>query len=370
MSSERPRPPASPTISEVAAAAGVGRATVARSLGNYGSVSEATRSHVLAVAARLGYRVNSLARSMTTGVTKTLGVVLADVANPFFAGVLRGLSDAAKQEGYDILVLSTNEELSEEKAAVGLLLDKQVDGLIVASAATRNDDLAHLQAVRERGVPIVLIDRLLAGFDADSVVINNREAAREAVATLIEAGHTRIGFVWGPVTVQPAEDLEAMRSVLDGALWSDGERLRGYLDALADADLEFDTSLVTHVIKTETQATRAVSGMLALAEPPTAFFTTETDATVGTLRALRNRRLRCPDDVSLLGFDDTPWADVMEPPLSMVAQPMRDVGARAAELLIARIHGGDDEPLVHEVLPAQMVERGSVRKRKPTLLPR
>ncbi|WP_104167746.1 LacI family DNA-binding transcriptional regulator [Arthrobacter sp. SX1312] len=368
MTSDRPRPTSSPTISEVAAAAGVGRATVARSLGGYGSVSEPTRAHVLAVAARLGYRANTLARSMTTGVTKTLGVVLADIANPFFAGVLRGLSDTAKREGYDLLVLSTNEKLAEEQAAVGLLLDKQVDGLVIASAATAGDDLSHLLVARERNTPLVLIDRLVSGFDADSVVINNREAAREAVTTMIDAGHTRIGFVWGPVTVQPAEDLGTMRSVIAGALWSDGERLSGYLDALLEAGIEFDTSLVTHVLKTEGQAARAVSGMLALAQPPTAFFTTETDATVGTLRALRTRGLRYPDDVSLLGFDDTPWAAVMDPPLTMVAQPMQEVGARAAAIVIGRIKG-DDSDVVHDVLPARLVQRHSVQHRAVRALP-
>jgi len=347
-----------PTISEVAAAAGVGRATVARTLGNYGSVSDATRAKVLRAAERLGYRANSLARSMSTGVTKTLGIVLADVANPFFSGVLGGISETATRAGYDAITVSTDEKLELERDAVSVLLAKQVDGLVVASAAGRNDDVSHLSNAIDRGIPVVLIDRLVDGLDVDSVVIDNREAARAAVTSLIHNGHSRIAFAWGPVTLSPATDLQQMHSILDAALWSDGERLRGYLDALDEAGIPFDTALVTHVLKNEKQATRAVGGMLSLADPPTAIFTTETEATVGALHALRNHQLSILKDVSLIGFDDSPWAAVMEPPLTMIQQPMRELGATAAQRLLARIEGDSSAPTKH-VLPSMLIARSS-----------
>ena len=347
-----------PTISEVAAAAGVGRATVARTLGNYGSVSDATRAKVLRAAERLGYQANTLARSMSTGITKTLGIVLADVANPFFSGVLRGISEAARQAGYDAIILSTDEKLELERDAIRVLLAKQVDGLVVASAAGRSDDVSHLSNAIERGIPVVLIDRLVDGLDIDSVVIDNREASRAAVSSMIQNGHRRIAFAWGPVTLSPATDLQQMHSILDEALWSDGERLRGYLDALEEAGIPFDTALVTHVLKNERQATRAVGGMLALADPPTAIFTTETEATVGALRALQTHNLRILKDVSLIGFDDSPWAAVMEPPLTMIQQPMRELGATAAQQLLARIGGDTSEPKKH-VLPSTLLARSS-----------
>lgn len=350
---------AAPTITEVAAAAGVGRATVARTLGNYGSVSAATRAKVMRAAERLGYMPNTLARSMTTGITKTLGVVLADVANPFFSGVLKGISDTAKLSGYDAIILSTDEKLDLERDAIRLLLAKQVDGLVVASAAGRSDDVSHLSDAMERGIPVVLIDRLVDGLDTDSVVIDNREAARSAVASLIQHGHRRIAFAWGPVTLSPATGLQEMHALLDEALWSDGERLRGYLDALEEAGIPFDTSLVTHVLKNEAQAARAISGMLALVDPPTAIFTTETEATVGALHALRGRKLRVLDDVSLIGFDDSSWAAVMEPPLTMIQQPMRELGTAAAQQLLSRI-GGDDSAVARTVLPSVLVARSSV----------
>lgn len=356
---ENHRNPASPTISEVAAAAGVGRATVARTLGGYGSVSDSTRDRVMRAAKQLGYRPNAIARSMTTGETKTLGVVLADVGNPFFAGVLKAFTDTVRQHGYDVLVLSTDEDLTKEADAIGVLVDKHVDGIVLASAASRDTPPPHLELVRSRSIPIVLIDRLFDGIDMDTVVINNREASREAVAVLIARGHRRIGFVWGPVTVEPATGPAAMDKIIAHSLSSDGERLRGYLDALDQAGIEFDTSLVTHVLKNEQQATRAVLGMLSLADPPTAIFATESDALVGTIRALRQRGLSYPGDVSLIGFDDSSWATVMSPPLSMVAQPLHQLGSLTAECLIDRI-GGSTTPVASHVLEATFVPRESV----------
>ncbi|MDN4614059.1 LacI family DNA-binding transcriptional regulator [Leifsonia sp. F6_8S_P_1B] len=358
MSTERERTP-SPTISEVAEAAGVGRATVARTLGGYGSVSPKTRDRILAAAKELGYRPNSIARSMTTGETRTLGVVLADVGNPFFAGVLRGISDAAREAGYDVIVLSTDESVEQEAAAIEVLVDKQVDGIALAPAAGRRETLPHLDVVAKRGIPLVLLDRLVDTVAADAVVINNREASREAVEALIAQGHRRIGFVWGPVTNEPAADADDLRRILDHALWSDGERLLGYLDALERAGIPFDTSLVTHVLKNEQQATRAVLGMLALSDAPTAIFATETDALTGALRAMRQRGLLCPEDISLIGFDDSSWASVMTPPMSVVAQPMHRLGVLTAECLLARV-AGSDAPVATHVLEASFIARDSV----------
>ncbi|MFT4232814.1 MAG: LacI family DNA-binding transcriptional regulator [Leucobacter sp.] len=329
----------SPTISEVAAAAGVGRATAARTLGGYGYVSAEMRERVLAAAERLGYRANQLARSVSTGVSHTIGVVVADISNPFFGGVVRGVSEIASARGFDALVISTYERLEDEVAAVNVLVDKRVDGIILSSAACDPAATAHLQLARDQGIPLVLLDRLIPGLDLDAVVIDNRTAARTATTELIKAGHTRIGFVWGPPIV---ERPRFRRELVDAAarnLWSDGERLMGYLDALDDSGLPVDPELVTVGPKTEEHAYEEVARMLELPAPPTAFFCTETDAVTGTLHVLRESRIAIPDQVSVIGFDDSSWAAVMDPPLTMVEQPMLDLGRRAADLLLARIDG-------------------------------
>ncbi|WP_307861158.1 LacI family DNA-binding transcriptional regulator [Microbacterium sp. SD291] len=357
MTNERAAPP---TISEVAAEAGVGRSTAARTLGGYGYVSPEVRERVLAAAERIGYRTNALARSMSTGVTHTIGVIVADIANPFFGGVVRGISDASRTRGFDTLVLSTYEKLAEEIAATDVLIDKRVDGMIIASAALDPASADHILQARSRGIPVILVDRVVRGLHLDAVVIDNRTASREAVARLIAAGHRRVGFVWGPPL---AERPSRRRDFIDVAarnLSTDGERLQGYLDALDDEGIAFDPELVMVGPKDEERAEAEATRMLGLADAPTAMFCTETDAVTGTLRAIRAAGLHVGSDVSLIGFDDSSWAAVMEPPLTMIEQPMLALGERAAEALLEMIDGGADSVRVH-TLETRLIERASVQ---------
>ncbi|MEJ6555405.1 LacI family DNA-binding transcriptional regulator [Microbacterium esteraromaticum] len=356
MTSERSAPP---TISEVAIEAGVGRSTAARTLGGYGYVSPELRERVLAAADRIGYRANALARSMSTGVSHTIGVIVADLANPFFGGVVRGISDAAHERGSDTVVISTNEHLSEEVAATNVLIDKRVDGIIIASAAVDAASATHIEQARDHGIPVVLVDRAIPGLGLDAVVIDNRAAARGAVERLIAAGHRRIGFVWGPPVPERPRRRREMIDAAARSLWTDGERLQGYLDALDDEGIVFDADLVMVGEKTEAHALQEVGRMLAMTDPPTALFCTETDALTGSLRALREARLRVAADVSLIGFDDSSWATVMEPPLTMIEQPMLALGTRAAEVLFAAVEGQDSRGELH-TLDTRLIERESV----------
>lgn len=366
MTVERARGANRATISDVAAEAGVGRASAARTLGNYGAVSPALRQRVLEAAEKLGYRTNTLARSVSTGVSHTLGVVVADIGNPFFAGVVRGISDASRAAGFDTIVLSTLESVAEEQAAVGVLLDKRVDGIILSTAVVGRDSISHLQAAEQQGIPIVLVDRTVSGLDLDTVVVDNRESSRRAVEQLIQAGHSRIGFVWGPTMPTPPSTRRELLAAVSAALWTDGERLRGYLDALDDARIAFDSTLVMTGEKSEQGAKENVERMLSAPDRPTALFCTETDSITGTLRAMRKLALSYPDDVSLIGFDDSSWAAVMSPPLSMIEQPMLKMGMLATERLLARINGEQITPAIH-TLESRMMPRASVTP--PTVRP-
>jgi LacI family transcriptional regulator len=359
MTAERVRGTLPPTISEVAAEAGVGRASAARTLGNYGYVSPELRERVLAAAEKLGYRANALARSVSTGVSHTLGVIVADIGNPFFAGVVRGISDTSRASGFDTIVLSSHEDLDEERAALGVLMDKRVDGIVIASAAVNPKEAKHIQEAMDDGFPVVLVDRSLEHLAADAVVIDNRDAARHAVESLIAAGHRRIGFVWGPSSTRPVATRRALLAAANKSLWTDSERLRGYLDALDDAGIVFDADLVMVGVKTEATAAEAAAAMLRLPNPPTALLCTENDAMTGVLRAVRATGLKYPRDISLIGFDDSSWAAVMDPALTMIEQPMLRLGALSAERLLARIKGEDPEPEVH-TLESRFIERESV----------
>ncbi|OPG07888.1 LacI family DNA-binding transcriptional regulator [Microbispora sp. GKU 823] len=347
------------TISEVAAEAGVGRATAARTLGGYGHVSPELRQRVLAAAEKLGYRANALARSMSTGVSHTIGVIVADIGNPFFAGLVGGVCDASRARGFDTIVLSTYEDLDEEVAATNVLIDKRVDGMIIASAAVSGREAGHVKEALKRGVPVVLVDRAIPALDLDAVVIDNRDAAREAVERLIAAGHRRIGFVWGPSMTQPPATRRELLAAAARNLWTDGERLRGYLDALDDARIPFDPELVMVGRKVEERATEEVARMLALPNRITALFCTETEAMTGALRALRAARLSYPRDVSLIGFDDSAWAAVMDPPLTMIEQPVHGLGAKAAEVLLDIVQGAEADRETH-TLRSRLIVRSSV----------
>ncbi len=359
MPGQRSRSVSSPTVAEVAAEAGVGKATAARTLGNYGAVSPAARARVLAAAEKLGYRPNSLARSMTTGITQTIGVIVADVGNPFFAGVMRGIADACEATDYTAIVMSTDEKLATERAAVGVLIDKQVDALIIASAALRPNETTHILEAMSRRIPVVLIDRKVRGLDLDAVVIDNRESARDAVRQFIEFGHRRIAFVWGPALRDALPDRRRLLVSGENWLWSETERLRGYVDALDEAGIPLDPALVSTCAHNEEATVGAVGEMLGMPDPPTAVLTTETDAMVGTLRAIRAAGLRHPRDISVIGFDDSSWASVIEPPLTMIAQPMLELGRAAAQHAFARI-SGDDGDAVIETIPSTFVSRASV----------
>lgn len=352
--------PARATLSEVARRAGVGRSSAARVLGGYGSVSAYTRERVLAAAAELGYEPNELARSMSTGVTMTIGVVVADIANPFFAGLLRGIADTARASGYGTLLVNTDEDPVREDEAIRLLVGKQVDGIVVAPAGGAQAAGEALRAAHARGIPIVQVDRTLHGLDTDAVVMDNRDAARESTEHLLALGHRRIGLAWGPSLdhVGPADVEELRRRAVTTEISSVGERFLGYLEALEAAGVPLDPDLIMTGEQTPAGVRAFVRDTLRR-DPPTAIIATELDAVVGVLGELDDHGLRVPDDVSLIGFDASAWAEVFHPPITTVVQPVAELGARAAERLIARITAPDAlSSVVH--LASELVERGSV----------
>ncbi|GAB2557699.1 LacI family DNA-binding transcriptional regulator [Leucobacter ruminantium] len=329
-----------PTLSEVAREAGVGRSSAARVLGNYGSVSEHTRSRVLLAAKRLGYETDELARSMSRGVTMTIGVVLADIANPFFAAVSRGIADEARRAGYGVLLVNSDENVELEDEAVRLLVGKRVDGIIVAPAGGADASAEALRWAADRGTPVVQVDRTLNDFEADAVVMDNRDAGRAAAERLIAAGHRRIALAWGPA--RPSRRRVTPEALLRWARTSElssvGERFLGYADALEAAGIPLDPGLVMTGEQTSAGVRDFMRSLLAT-EPPTAVIATELDAVVAVLAEVRESGLRLPEDLSLVGFDDSPWADVYTPPLTMLRQPAQLLGQRAAERLVVRMTG-------------------------------
>lgn len=342
------------------------RATAARVLGDYGSVHPDLRARVLEAADAVGYRPNRLARSMVSGATRTIGAVIADVGNPFFAVAVRGISDVARASQLEVILLNSDEDVAEERAAVQVLLEKQVDGLIVAPAPDGGHD--HLAWISSRVAPMVLLDRNIPELATDAVIVDGLRAGADATSNLVGLGHERIAIVTDVATELALRDLDA---AIAGILrrGTAAMRLVGYITALRDAGLPVISSLVQRTAPTVEGARQTTLALLDGKPRPTAIFTTDNVMTLGAFEALQERGVRVPEDVSLFGFDDPDWARIVTPPISVVAQPVYELGATAARLLLARING-DDRPPQTVILPAQLVIRGSTGRPRGARLAR
>lgn len=351
-------PTGSVTVTEVARRAGVSVATAARALGKYGSVSPRSRERVLAAAAELGYRPNMVARSMITKTTRTVGVILADIENPFFLRALRGITNRLAESGYDVLLANSDEDPVQEHRALQVMAARRVDGLIlVPTEESERDTLAELI---EGGLPVVLLDRRLGGLEADSVGLRNRRAAKEATQHLIEAGHRRIALITGAGPDQK-DDLHYLDAAglkrIEARTF--GTRTAGYREALDEAGIPFEPAYLPSSGFRQEDACTDTCALMELPEPPTAILTLDSMLTLGALRGLRLSGLRCPDDCSIVGFDDAEWAEVVDPPITVMSQPVLQLGIRAAERLLQRMSGEHLAPAAIR-LSATLVRRASV----------
>jgi len=319
--------------------AGVSVSTAARAIGGYGSSSPAVRDRVAAAALKLGYRRNSLARSMITGTTHTLGLVVADIENPFFARAARGIADVAHRAGYEVLLVNSDEDPATERAAVRTLSEKRVDGLIIAPASS--DGGEHLAELLARGTPVVLIDRVLPGLEADAVVVDNERAARRAIEHLTGLGHRRIALLTS-----------------QGLVHTNQARLAGYLQGLGVAGVPVSDDLIRMAQYTREAAVQEALVVLGMADPATAIFTTDNLMSLGAFEGAQRAGRAVPGEVSLVGFDDLEWTTIVVPPLTVVVQPVYELGAIAATRLLARL-AGDDSPAELSMLATTFVVRGS-----------
>ncbi|UVC14517.1 LacI family DNA-binding transcriptional regulator [Mesorhizobium onobrychidis] len=351
------------TIIEVARRAGVSSATAGRVLGDYGYSSPEVQEKVRAAAAALGYRPNRLAKGLITGKTQTIGVVVGDIESPFYASVLRGVGDVARRGGFGVIVTNSDENAELEREAVQLLLEKQVDGLIVSS--TFVDEPDHLREAVAARCPVVQFDRIVAGLETDSVVVDNVAVTRSSIAAMIGAGHSRIGILaeLGPGqrddvgSFVASVDLSSADVRYHHPSW---QRLLGYLEAHRAAGIEPDLQLVRRVAVYSSEAARKEAlDLLTMRNAPSALFTADGVMSTGVLEATSALKLAIPGDVSLLCFDDLDWMQFVAQGITAIAQPAHLIGAAAAELLLKRLVE-DTLPFEHRVLAAQIVERNSI----------
>ncbi|WP_461187989.1 LacI family DNA-binding transcriptional regulator [Arthrobacter sp. Z4-13] len=339
------------TVADVAKAAQVSKAQAARALGNYGAVSDEVRERVLAAAEQLSYRPNELARSMNTGKSHTIGVVVGDIENPHFGLATRGITDTAKKSGYNVILVNTDEEQAAEVDAVQVLLDKRVDGLIVAPASSTETE--HLQRVYESGRPLVLLDRAANGLSAVTVAVDMTDISYEATRYLIDSGHRRIAFI---STLKSDSPFSAAAEV-DSSQISD--RLDGMRRAFSDKGLAFPHDLVRLNAGDADSIRNITRELLILPDPATAVVASDGLIALSVLGAMQELELSIPRDVSFLMYDDFAWTRLTTPPLTVIAQPVYDMGVAAATALIRQIEGRK-VPHAAPILEARLIKRGSV----------
>lgn len=328
------------TINDVARHAGVSPATVSRYL--KGSPVRAEASVRDAIAA-LDFRPSAVARSLKSGVTTTIGLVIPDVTNPFFAAVVKGVESVARQAGYTTSLFNTDESLSRESELVGNLAER-VDGLILAPV---NEADPVPERARRRGVPIVFLDRDVPGSDFDAVLVDNIGGGRAAARHLLELGHERLAIIAGPRDSTPGRG-----------------RFEGFTEALHEAGLELEAEYVQGGDFRREGGYQAMLRLLGLASPPTAVFVANNLMTMGALRAVHELGLQVPEQLSIVGFDDFELAGLLSPPLTVVDRPMEEQGVLAMRLLLGRLDGsytGD---------PRRIVLETSLRARSSCAAPR
>ncbi|MFD5858779.1 LacI family DNA-binding transcriptional regulator [Streptomyces chartreusis] len=339
------------TVGDVARLAGVSKATAARVLGQYGSSSDAARAAVHAAAAALSYRPNASAKTMNTGRSESIGVISRNVVNPGFAVALDGIMAVGAAAGVSVVVAGSEYDLDLERAAIESLLNKRVDALIVSPA--RWDVADHIDAAHRAGVPIVLLERRATGLEVPVVQSDMAGAGRVIGRHLRSLGHTRVGMVSTFPHAAPYElGEETGSSVMT-------DRLQAVYGTYAEAGIRPSTELVRFAARTSTAIQREVSALLDHDDPPTALIASDGQIGIEVLTVLRARGVSIPRDISVIMFEDAPWATLVDPPLTVVVQPTYEMGRTAAEVALAAV-GTEGRVQRVPLFPAELVLRDSV----------
>lgn len=329
----------STTIRDVAQNAGVAVSTVSRVLNGSGYVSAATREKVLRAVEELDFQPNNHARSLATGRTRTIALVIPDITNPFFPTIARGVEDAASTRGYTVVLCNTDGDSAQEAAYVRTLREQRVDGIIFTVSTDESGAVRDL--LRDK-FPLALIDRQVEGARVDSVLIDNMACAREATRHLLRLGHRRIAYINGPPNLATSRD-----------------RQRGYFAALREAELRPDGDFIRAGDFKYPSGYDKMKDLLQSDIGLTAVFAANDMMAVGAIRAIEESGRRVPEDVAVVGFDDIMLASLVKPALTTISQPAYRMGVMAAELLLERMFGSVPREPRRVVLTPGLVIRQS-----------
>ena len=331
-------PPGRATMRDVATLAGVSLKTVSRVVNGAPTVDADLAARVRRAVNQLNYRHNMTASNLRRGDRRSfmVGLMLEDVSNPYSSGIYRAVENVARERGVGLLAGSLDEDPDRERELAARLVARRVDGLIMVPAGR---DHGYLRDEQEMGTAFVFVDRPPTMLPADSVLADNKEGAMAAVRHLIGHGHRRIAFLGDLASIATCQD-----------------RYAGYRLALREAGLAADPRFVRPDLRTAAAAAAAATELLTGPEPPSALFSAQNLITLGTVRALR--ACGAQHRVAMVGFDDVPLADLLDPPVTVVAQDVLAIGTLAAQILFRRIDGDTSEAQAH-VVPTRLIERGS-----------
>ncbi|AZR74901.1 hypothetical protein BBF96_10665 [Anoxybacter fermentans] len=328
------------TLKDIAKKAGVSESTVSRVLNGIPKASSETRDKILKIAKELGYYPNDVARSLAKQKTHIIGLIVSDIANPYFASVIGGVEEVASLKGYSLIISATGGKEKEELKYIKILKEKKVDGIVFMSG--RMPDSCE-KALVESEIPTVVVSRKVKSF-LPSIHIDNIGESYKAVEYLIKLGHRRIAMISGPCI-----DKE-----------SGYHRLLGYKNALADYDLPFEEELVQEGDFKMDSGRKAMENLLSLKKLPTAVFAASDAMGVGAIKAIKKAGLRVPEDISVIGFDNSIISLACDPELTTIGQPVKDLGRTAMEMLYKIIQGEELERRTI-YLPCELIIRGSTK---------
>ena len=329
------------TIHDVARKAGVSSATVSHVINNSRFVAAETRQRVMEAIEALRYRRDGVARSLRRAKTSTIGVIIADISNPFFADLVRGIEDRiyGHEEGFNLILCNTDEDAAKERLYLDVLQERRIEGLIMVPTG---ENAAYIQDMTRSGLPIVFADRFVEGLEGDWVVVDSEDGAYALTSHLLANGHRRIAVLRAMLTASTLE-----------------KRIDGYRRALGEAGIPFDPSLVITCRHSIEDAHQAGLRILDSKDRPSAVFCTNNYMTLGMVQAITDRGLRCPQDIAVVGFDDFAWAASFSPRLTALAQPAYALGQEAADILMKRIGQGALAAPVHKMLKGHLIVRES-----------
>jgi LacI family kdg operon repressor len=331
------------TIDYVAKRAGVSKTTISRFLnGRYEYMSDATRENIKKVIEELNYRPNNLARSLKLNRSNLIGVLVSDIGNHFSSILVKGIEKVLKENGYNLIIASTDNDATNEREYILSLLDNNVDGLVINTAGGNDDFLMDLS---KKGLPIVLADRSIKDTVFDTVVVNNYEVTSELILHLIKNGYNRIGFFTERI----------------GDISTRTERKQAFIDVCKKYGID-NNNLIFEVDDDLSKIEEEIKSMLENGRGcKTALFAVNGVVLLNVLQVANKLNLKIPDDIAVCGYDDWGWASLIPPGITTISQPSYEVGEESAKRLIARINGGDEIKPQKLVLRAELVVRGSTR---------